>query len=186
MTRVTFRFLVAFSIQTPNKQAGVSLRDAEAFITRYQRASLPLADCALVLALPASVLGDMLVRYPRPWLGVLTAAVVATATRIPSQQGFVSAPCRAQAPCERQPLPRDHRHVMMPLSCVSPSSSSSSSVVSMSTARAEGWRKAVLPFLPPERCRSASPAESLRRGEWFKLICGASFEVLTGLSEVER
>ncbi|CAN0389697.1 unnamed protein product [Pylaiella littoralis] len=76
---------------------------------------------------------------------------------------------------------------MMPLSCGSPSSSSSSSsssVVSVSTARAEGWRKAVLPFLPPERCRSASPAESLRRGEWFKLICGASFEDLPAVRDL--
>lgn len=41
----------------------------------------------------------------------------------------------------------------------------------------EDLSRAVIPFLPPERCRLSSPAESLRRGEWFKLICGASFEV---------
>lgn len=44
------------------------------------------------------------------------------------------------------------------------------------TAAAQDWT-GVLPFLPPERFRSASPAESLSEGEWFKLICGASFEV---------
>lgn len=36
----------------------------------------------------------------------------------------------------------------------------------------------VLPFLAPERFRLESPAEALRKGVWFKLICGASFEVL--------
>lgn len=46
------------------------------------------------------------------------------------------------------------------------------------TANIGELSKAVLPFLPPESCRSDSPAESLRKGVWFKLICGASFEVL--------
>ena len=35
----------------------------------------------------------------------------------------------------------------------------------------------VRPFVPPQRYRSTSPADSLKKGEWFKLICGASFEV---------
>ena len=49
--------------------------------------------------------------------------------------------------------------------------------VSVSSALTEEWKIAVLPFAPPERYRVASPAESLKRGDWFKLICGASFEV---------
>lgn len=117
-----------------------------------------------------------MLRYPCSWLGGVAAAVAAAATCFPAQQGYAFKPC--PVPCDRQPLPGDRRHVMMPQSCASPSSGSSSSVVSVSTTRAEGWKKAVLPFLPPDRCRSSSPAESLRRGEWFKLICGASFEVL--------
>lgn len=44
--------------------------------------------------------------------------------------------------------------------------------------------RAILPFLLPEYCRQNTPAESLRRGEWFKLICGASFEV-TRTSETD-
>ncbi|CAN0086901.1 unnamed protein product, partial [Ascophyllum nodosum] len=36
----------------------------------------------------------------------------------------------------------------------------------------------VRPFVPPQRYRSTSPADSLKKGEWFKLICGASFEDL--------
>lgn len=51
--------------------------------------------------------------------------------------------------------------------------------VSVSSALTEEWKSAVLPFAPPERYRFASPAESLERGDWFKLICGASFEVRT-------
>jgi hypothetical protein len=37
---------------------------------------------------------------------------------------------------------------------------------------------AVRSLLPPPEVRRQPPDESLRRGEWFKLICGASFEDL--------
>lgn len=49
--------------------------------------------------------------------------------------------------------------------------------VVVSSALTEEWKSAVLPFAPSEWYRCSSPAESLRRGDWFKLICGASFEV---------
>lgn len=51
--------------------------------------------------------------------------------------------------------------------------------VSVSSALTEEWKSAVLPFASPEIYRCSSPAESLERGDWFKLICGASFEVRT-------
>eukprot|EP00904_Undaria_pinnatifida_P009468 jgi/Undpi1/5651/HiC_scaffold_2.g00925.m1 len=50
--------------------------------------------------------------------------------------------------------------------------------VVVSSALTEEWKSAVLPFAPSEWYRCSSPAESLRRGDWFKLICGASFEDL--------
>ncbi|CAM9891054.1 unnamed protein product, partial [Choristocarpus tenellus] len=39
-------------------------------------------------------------------------------------------------------------------------------------------KREIEPFLPPERRRLSFPGDSLSRGEWFKLICGASFEDL--------
>lgn len=51
------------------------------------------------------------------------------------------------------------------------------STTMVSSSAVDDLKAAVLPFLPPERCRLTSPADSLRKGEWFKLICGASFEV---------
>lgn len=112
----------------------------------------------------------------------LAAAAAAAATAViglTAQQSHAFVPHPS-----RQPLPRGKRcqfssSTPRPLRCGTFTAS----------ARAEEWREAVLPFLPPDHCRTASPAESLGRGEWFKLICGASFEASlrstdpTGLSD---
>lgn len=75
----------------------------------------------------------------------------------------------------RLALPQGRTSRFRALTGLSMTTTGTEHVVGESTA--QGWKDAVLPFLPPERCRTSSPAQALERGEWFKLICGASFEV---------
>ena len=108
--------------------------------------------------------------HPCRWRRARAAGVAILSACFPFRQSFAFVPCPRQAQHE-------HRRVS---SCrISTSDSSPSTTTG---ARREQWREAVLPFLPPERFRTVSPADSLGRGEWFKLICGASFEVRAGLS----
>ncbi|CAM9931847.1 unnamed protein product, partial [Ectocarpus fasciculatus] len=101
------------------------------------------------------------------FLAAAAAAAAAAATiGLTAQQGLAFAPHPSQQPSPRGKRCQFSSSTPRTLRCGT----------SAPSARAEEWREAVLPFLPPDHCRTTSPAESLGRGEWFKLICGASFE----------
>ncbi|CAN0400306.1 unnamed protein product, partial [Ectocarpus sp. 12 AP-2014] len=117
----------------------------------------------------------MLLRYLSVGTCSLASATAAATTAIiglTAHQGLAFVP---HPP--RQPLLPQGKRYQFPSSTRRPLRCGTSTP----SARAEEWREAVLPFLPPDHCRTASPAESLGRGEWFKLICGASFEAISRL-----
>ncbi|CAN0117539.1 unnamed protein product, partial [Scytosiphon promiscuus] len=128
----------------------------------------------------------MLRRHRCVWLHALVAAAAAAAAATGSADkegfAFVGSP----APRRRRPSRTECGHVAggQHAGCSSSPTSNIRDSSSATAARTEQWKKAVLPFLPPERCRSSSPADSLRSGEWFKLICGASFEDLPAVRDL--